>query len=382
MLPLLFCICEKKVFGTLFTFRLIHYTIHIGISSSEPGHVIEAAKSEGCFLYNRIFWGIVLIGIGILFILDRQGIIVLDIGYIVSTFWPLILIYYGFKGLFSQFKWGHGIGFRYLYPLILITIGVYFLGRNIDYIEMSAGDFFQFVIPFLLIIIGVIIILKPGKRLGRDQEEPSAEFTGGQHHDWNLDPNRGVNPDMNDDLGHYPDRDQDNDASRPRREEFDPYPQPPFPDPGPQTHVVHADPVRNYHAQGDGHGQQASMESHFSFIGDIHIGSANWKLKPLNIQHFIGDTVIDLTRAYIPDGVTKITVGSLIGDVRIMLPGDPDVAASVTMSSFAGESDVFGKREGGMMKNRREESPNYGFAPKKLHIMVNMFIGDIRIDRI
>jgi len=350
--------------------------------------LIVAVKSEGCFLHNRIFWGIVLIGIGILFILDQQGLIILDIGYIVSTFWPLILISIGLKGLFFQFKWGHGIGFRYLYPLIMITLGVYFLGRNIDYIEMSAGDFFQFVIPFLLIIIGVIIILRPGKRYRETHEEPSEE-SGGHHPDRNPDLNpdpyqeHDWNPGVNHNASQSPDQEQNRDVTRPVREESAPFAHPPFPDPELQAKVPPVEPVQDFHAHGPGGSEShEKLENHFSFIGDIHIGSANWKLNPLNIQHFIGDTVIDLTRAHIPEGVTKITVGSLIGDVRIMLPADPDVEASVTISSFAGDSDVFGKREGGMMKNRREESPNYLLAPKKLQIMINMFIGDARIERI
>jgi Predicted membrane protein len=317
-------------------------------------------------VYNRIFWGLVLIGAGILFILDQQGLIVLDIGYIVSTYWPLILIYLGLRGLFFQFRWGKGIGFRYLSPLILITLGVYFLGRNVDYIRMSAGDFFQFVIPFLLIIIGLIIILRPGKRSDRDDAEPSPSAgMSGQPYNLHQDPDDGLHHSMKPNQDH------------PERK----------PDPVPDNQVIRPVPEVTAPPNFDAHhgtgeqDQQANVEHHFSFIGDIHIGSANWKLKPLNIQHFIGDTVVDLSRAHIPYGITKITIGSLIGDVRIMLPHDLDVEASVSLSSFAGESDVFGKREGGMLKNRQEESPGYQYAPKKLKIMINMFVGDASIDR-
>src|SRR5690606_33721826 len=46
---------------------------------------------------------------------------------------------------------------------------------NIDYIEMSAGDFFQYIIPFILIIIGVIIILRPGRQRAQQQADQSAQ---------------------------------------------------------------------------------------------------------------------------------------------------------------------------------------------------------------
>ena len=38
------------------------------------------------------------------------------------------------------------------------------------------------------------------------------------------------------------------------------------------------------------------------FIGDVHLGQEAWELKPIQISHFIGDSVIDLTRASIPLG--------------------------------------------------------------------------------
>lgn len=312
-------------------------------------------------MYNRIFWGVVLIGLGVFFIMDQRGVIDFDIGDIITTYWPIILIYYGLKGLIFQYRWGHGIGFGYLSPIILTTIGVYFLGRNIDYIEMSVGDFFQYVIPFILILIGIIIILRPGKRQaeqmpGLQEEERISGLT-------------------------------DEHASTPSGEPT--YVDTDIADTDQPESVTRHSPLRSdiHHGarEGDGAhdtGSHTKAENHFSFIGDIHIGSANWQLKPLNINHFIGDSVIDLTRASIPEGLTKITVGSLIGDVKVMLPQDHEVEASVTMSSFIGDFDVFGRVEGGMMKNRRDESPHYTSARKKIQITVNMFIGDFRIERV
>ncbi len=44
---------------------------------------------------GSLFWGVLLIGIGILFLLDNLGIVYFD--EIISDYWPLILIAVGLK---------------------------------------------------------------------------------------------------------------------------------------------------------------------------------------------------------------------------------------------------------------------------------------------
>lgn len=404
-------------------------------------------------MFNRIFWGFVLIGLGVFFILNQRGLIEFDIWDIIVTYWPLILIYYGLKGLIFQYRWGHGIGFGYLYPIILTTVGVYFLGSNIDYIEMSAGDFFQYVIPVILILIGIIIILKPGKKSSESAkqrtegtEPPFAEGCSSYHHEvprsgldrFETEETGMASPgnlngretdesgksrkdqdvsqkledlepgDLNLDDLKLEDLDLDDLKERATKSADSTFKDPIPMLPG-EAFEDHSKDFRSQNYSGSHHGghhrahqhhthghydhqqhggnhhfeeTEFKPENHFSFIGDINIGSANWQLKPLNINNCFGDIVIDLTRADIPDGVTKITIGLLIGDIHIMLPEDPDVEASVTMSAFIGDFDVYGKTEGGMMRNYREESPNYLLARKKIQIMANMFIGDFRIERL
>ena len=44
---------------------------------------------------NHVTWGVILIALGVLFILDNFGY--LDFGYVISTYWPLILVAIGIK---------------------------------------------------------------------------------------------------------------------------------------------------------------------------------------------------------------------------------------------------------------------------------------------
>lgn len=48
---------------------------------------------------GSLFWGVLLIGIGVLFLLDNLGILYFD--EIISDYWPLILIAIGLKIIVS-----------------------------------------------------------------------------------------------------------------------------------------------------------------------------------------------------------------------------------------------------------------------------------------
>jgi len=62
--------------------------------------------SDHGFSY-RFFWGFVLIGAGLLFLLDNLG--VLNFGEFVSNFWPLILILIGVKMMFFRKSRGSAV---------------------------------------------------------------------------------------------------------------------------------------------------------------------------------------------------------------------------------------------------------------------------------
>jgi len=102
---------------------------------------------------GRVFWGLVLIGIGALFLFDRLGFH--DFGYLISTWWPAIFILIGISMLI-------GNGFRRPAPgLIFILIGGFFLLRELDILEYNA---WHYVWPAALIALGIWLILRPAFR--------------------------------------------------------------------------------------------------------------------------------------------------------------------------------------------------------------------------
>ena len=112
------------------------------------------------------------------------------------------------------------------------------------------------------------------------------------------------------------------------------------------------------------------------------LGQEAWELKPIQISHFIGDSVIDLTRASIPRGETTIHVTAFIGDVKIFIPNDMDVEVRVMASSFIGDMKVLDRRESGFLRNIRTQTSLYEEAEHKIIVTTSMFIGDITIKKI
>jgi predicted membrane protein len=91
-----------------------------------------------------IFWGLMLVVFGVLFLLDRLG--GLDFGTLIGTYWPVIIIILGLSILV-------GNGFRRPFGgLFLMGIGALFLMNSLDVLEY---DVWQYAWPILIIIVGL-----------------------------------------------------------------------------------------------------------------------------------------------------------------------------------------------------------------------------------
>lgn len=138
----------------------------------------------------------------------------------------------------------------------------------------------------------------------------------------------------------------------------------------------------HHHGRTEWWNTDPNAQTRSNFIGDIHLGHDYWDLVPLNISHFIGDTVLDLTRANIPAGETKITISSFIGDVKVFLPADSDVGIQVVSSAFIGDSKVLGRKEGGMFQHSDTQSPSFRESERKIKLVCSTFIGDVRVTKV
>ncbi|QHW34959.1 cell wall-active antibiotics response protein [Paenibacillus rhizovicinus] len=321
---------------------------------------------------------------------------------------------------------------------VLIVIGFLFLGRNLDLFIWSVGDVVKFAGPVVLIIFGLSMIFKPkSRRVSEEkQEDEWKAYTYGPTEHNPVPPAPPLHPDPTkqpSDEEIKRDSDKQDAGSRPGeqgprmsvpgqtpgpqpRRPFEPYGQQsdPSANAGPykgkhaqhmhqrrmdhwEKHALHAAKIRErierrhlrhyerHHRRNERvewWNHDPSVQTRSGFIGDIYLGHDYWELKPMNISHFIGDTVLDLTKAQIPSGETVINISSFIGDVKVYLPNDYEIGVHVVSSAFVGDVAVLENKEGGIFKNIDVETPFFGETDKKIRLHVSTFIGDVRVTKV
>lgn len=330
---------------------------------------------------DRWWVGVPLIAIGALILLRQLGYDI-DIGYIFRTYWPVFLIWWGVKGLTEIRRNG---GYAAIGPVVVLSIGGFFLARNLGVIGYSLGEFIRYLVPILLIGGGLYVLIGPGHR----ERKPHG--------------NGSKTPPPPPEQPYQPLSPQDLEMPSSFDEQFEKTFGKSEQDPASGNHQsFHSEKESNkkYHSYSDdqkfgGFGQANSHNYKYgyeegygktfnksTFIGDFHMGKEVFTLKPMNISSFIGDTVIDLTKAQIPYGETKIVISHFIGDVKIFVPVDMDLGISLTTSSFLGDMKLLGTKRGGFMGNAQEETPHYHEAGKRLRIIVSVFIGDVKVNKV
>lgn len=335
---------------------------------------------------NRLLLGVIIIAIGVLFLLKQTGQIEFDIsiGYLFSTYWPVILIFLGLQGLLTASFSGPGAGW---WGGMMMLIGFVFLGHNLEWFTWSIGDIISYVWPIAIILIGINMIRRPKKNKFDEPHNEWKSYTGDDGH---VPPAPPLHPDptkpkagddeqhdyeeagsgashMEDDSSEY--ANQKNHYENHLHNHQKIYE---------KHHHKHHN--KNHREQYWNHDPNAQTRS--GFIGDIHIGHDYWELKPMNISHFIGDTVVDLTKAQIPVGETKLCISSFIGDVKVYVPNDYEVGIQVVSSAFVGDVKILGQHEGGLFKNMNIYSPEFKESSKRIKLMVSTFVGDVRVTKV
>jgi lia operon protein LiaF len=295
------------------------------------------------------FGGLVLIAAGILFLLHQLDMFTFDIGYLFSTFWPVFIIVFALSGLLFQSKRG-GSGGTCLWNFFTLLLGVYFLLVNLKVDGFTYGNLYKFIVPAVLIAAGISMFFK----------KPYAKSPGDGGYRYDDDYKTS-------DYGKYDTGKTESGT----------------PESGTPEYVKNDNPGTSGYRGSPYNGSYSRDTVHRSaFIGDTHLGHDYWELTPLNISHFVGDTVIDLTKASIPYGETRVQVSAFIGDVQVLVPNDVQLGIEVTSSCFIGDARVLERQEGGMFTNVKIQSPNYFEAEKKIRLTASSFIGDVAVTRV
>ncbi|RCX17410.1 lia operon protein LiaF [Fontibacillus phaseoli] len=312
-------------------------------------------------MMGRLIGGLVLISIGGIFLLNQMGITDLSLGYLFATYWPVFLI----LGGLGQLSNGNWKGSSFIGSAILIIIGGYFLANNLDLISLSPGDFFKYFFPLALIVGGLCVLFKPGrgKKYRNDDFPPPP-------------PSRPPVPPLND--TYIPEMESPLDSIFGGLEQEEKKKEQKFK----HEKSHHYDAFGKSYGNDGGFSGGTEKINKSGFIGDVHLGQDYFELHPTNISHFIGDTIIDLTKAQIPYGETKINVSAFIGDVKVFIPDDMDIGITAVSSAFIGDLKVLNQKQGGFMSNVQAQSPHFGEASKRVKLLVNVFIGDVKVNMV
>ncbi|MFC9707533.1 cell wall-active antibiotics response protein LiaF [Paenibacillus sp. NPDC056933] len=334
---------------------------------------------------DRWWVGIPLIAIGAIILFRQMGYDI-DIGYVFRTYWPLFLIWWGVKGMTEIRR--HG-GYAFIGPAIVLAIGGYFLARNLGWIDYSMGEFIRYLIPVMLIGGGLFVLIGPRRRDRKHHEQmqpppPEQPYKPLSPEDLEMPSSfdeqfektfgKPKQEPKNDSHGSsYKGKEDQTSYGHQHKQKYDAY--------GSSKNGYGKydddDMYDDANYNGGGHTLNKS-----SFIGDLYMGQEVFSLKPMNISAFIGDTVIDLTKAQIPYGETKINISSFIGDVKVFVPEDMDLGVTVTTNSFIGDMSLLNQKRGGFLSSAQAETSHYREAGKKVRIIVSVFIGDVKVNKV
>ncbi|RKP53982.1 hypothetical protein D7Z26_11370 [Cohnella endophytica] len=322
-------------------------------------------------IVHRMLWGTLIVAVGVIYLCNQLGITDLSIGEIFSTYWPIILIVVGLQGLLLQHKGG------VCWNGITIAAGFYFLGRNLMWFHKDLSDVVRMIAPVAIIIFGICFILRGNGRSGRRRRRER------NRERWNpiVPP---VPPSPSGPPPAPPEWDEFERPKQPKISLDKTFSQQPN-----NSDFVDRKSNEGHDRHHDRHGwwndrdwNHSDRDNHSRFIGDAHFGSDYWELRPMNISHFIGDTTLDLTKAQIPFGETKINISSFIGDVKVYVPNDIGIGIRVISSCLIGDVKVLEEKRGGLFNQMSVSTPGYADSDKRVVLVVSSLIGDVRVTKV
>ena len=90
----------------------------------------EKPRARRRLYRGGLFWPVILITVGVLFLLKNFNVLTGDVGSTLVQLWPLLLILIGLDSLLQ----GHGLAG----PVFLIGLGVVFLLNNFGHLPWNA----------------------------------------------------------------------------------------------------------------------------------------------------------------------------------------------------------------------------------------------------
>jgi|GEM_PF-7010005 len=116
------------------------------------------------------------------------------------------------------------------------------------------------------------------------------------------------------------------------------------------------------------------------FFGKTCQPNFSGEIDGADINHFIGETELNLSNATLKPGINKLHASAFIGSIRLLVPASWALEASGSL--FLGNITLADRSQSGIAPTCKYKSEDYDAAEKKLHIDCSLFIGEIKVQRI
>jgi predicted membrane protein len=113
------------------------------------------------------------------------------------------------------------------------------------------------------------------------------------------------------------------------------------------------------------------------FVGDI-TRSGEWSVTNEEFRLFVGDVRLDMTRAQFPLGETVIRLNGFVYDADVTVPDDVGVA--ITANGFVVDTKLGVQHSENFLSGVQLATTNYPAAERKLRVVMNSFVGNIRVN--
>jgi predicted membrane protein len=113
------------------------------------------------------------------------------------------------------------------------------------------------------------------------------------------------------------------------------------------------------------------------FVGDV-VRSGEYTVTSEEFRLFVGDVRLDMTRAQFPLGETVIRLNGFVYDADVTVPDE--VGVSISANGFVVDSKLGAQHNENFLSGVQMATANYATAERKLRVVMNSFVGNVRVD--
>lgn len=109
-------------------------------------------------------------------------------------------------------------------------------------------------------------------------------------------------------------------------------------------------------------------------VGEIRMGDTPWDFHDMETNMAAGQMRVDLSKARVPQGETRLKVKGGMGKIEILVPAS--LAISVQAEVGAGSITILGNKADGVGRQLQFVSPGYESADKKVKMDLSLMMGE------